>query len=82
VCSDVLRHDLSTREHVDIGAKEEESKCDLEKIFSERCLGRRFRPPDPARKHRKLLEHGSSIPAGSCRKAQEVGRNLSENLWS
>ncbi len=28
------------------------------------CPDRWFRPPDPAEKHRKSLEHGSSIPAG------------------
>ncbi len=36
VCSGGLHHDLSKRECVDIGAKKEESICDLKKFFSER----------------------------------------------
>jgi hypothetical protein len=48
--------------------------------------------PVSAGKHRKSLEHGSSIPAGnfldfsrsfptsSCRKAQEIGRSLPEKI--
>jgi hypothetical protein len=48
--------------------------------------------PVPAEKHRKSLEHGSSIPVGnladvfrrfpasSCRKAQEVGRNPPQKI--
>jgi hypothetical protein len=34
--------------------------------------------PIPAGKHRKSLEPESSIPAGSCRNAQEVDRNPPE----
>ena len=36
VCSDGLYYNLSKRECVDIGAKKEESVCDLEKKFSAR----------------------------------------------